>query len=664
MADYQAFYEKHLGKIKWGKGGEGLAPCPFHDDRKPSLSVNRDSGPWHCFAGCGGGTAQDFARRLGVDPPDRRKQDPMAAYDYQDRESKIVYQVVRYHPKKFLQRRPDGKGGWAWDLKGITQVPYNLPEVLKAEGFVFIVEGEKDVETLRALGLTATTNSGGAGKWRDEFSQYLEGMNVIILPDNDAPGREHARKVHASLYGKANGVLIADLPGLGEKEDVTDWLEKGHTVDELRALVAKEWDKAAAEEKLRPPTVTTAPNVEAQIEDEASQEDLSIPPFPRELLVWPYDKLMGIIEPTTDCVPEALFLGMHIGLGVAVGRKVKMVVSTDIWPIEWALMVGPSFISRKSIPINLAKKIARGIDTGTKLMSGLGSIEKVCEVLSAAKAVRLLIGTTEFGGTLAVASRPGTSNLVQELCDLYDHPEIFSLGTKASEDAEHYVCGIITGTTREGMEPFLRQHHITGGLFGRFLPLLIRPGEGKSYPPPLQENQFQGVLDEIQEKLEGSKSYGKLISLDSRAKTFWDEWWRTWWKDLNSKPEAVLAFVGRIETHIRKAALIRAALESSNSITLEQIEWAIKLGMYLQRHSEALLKDIGLSAGRRLEERAMAILRKHHPLRTRDIQMRLNDAPSAKVLRSYLEGMALAGMIVRLERPDKQGRPVEWWSLP
>ena len=115
-----------------------------------------------------------------------------ATYDYADADGKLLYQVVRYAPKSFLQRRPDGNDGWIWDLEGVKRVLYRLPELLAApEHEVWIVEGEKDADRLASLGFIATTNAGGAGKWRSEFSDLLRGRHVVVLPDNDETGRRH-----------------------------------------------------------------------------------------------------------------------------------------------------------------------------------------------------------------------------------------------------------------------------------------------------------------------------------------------------------------------------------------------------------------------------------------------------------------------------------------
>jgi putative DNA primase/helicase len=172
---------------------------------------------------------------------------PQVTYDYTDAHGQLLYQVLRYPPlpngkKVFKQRRPAQNGGWTWNLTGVERVPYRLPEVVARarEGkTVLIAEGEKDCDNLRRLGCVATCNSGGAGKWDDAYAQYLRGASVIILPDNDEPGEEHAQEVARSLYGVARMVRVVHLPNLLPKGDVSDWIEAGGTLAELVRL-AKE----------------------------------------------------------------------------------------------------------------------------------------------------------------------------------------------------------------------------------------------------------------------------------------------------------------------------------------------------------------------------------------------------------------------------------------
>ena len=192
-------------------------------------------------------------RQLGPNdrkPASKGKLGPIVAtYDYADAGGTLLYQVVRYDPKSFRQRQPDGKGGWIWNLTGVDRIPYRLPELLAADSDqpVFICEGEKDADNLAALGLVATTSSGGAGKWdliKDLSS--LEGRQVVILPDNDVGGQglRHADEVAASLQGVAASVKRLELLGLPDNGgDVSDWLDAGGTAKSLLELAAgaPEW---------------------------------------------------------------------------------------------------------------------------------------------------------------------------------------------------------------------------------------------------------------------------------------------------------------------------------------------------------------------------------------------------------------------------------------
>lgn len=175
-----------------------------------------------------------------------RRSEYAATYDYRDEHGTLLYQVVRIEPgpegekKTFRQRRSTGPGTWAWGLAETRRVLYRLPELARADPgqLVFVAEGEKDVENLRQIGCVATTNAMGAGKWRSEYSESLRGRHVVILPDNDEPGLQHALQVGQALRDVAASVTLLHLPGLPEKGDVSDWLQQpGHDKATLLGLV-------------------------------------------------------------------------------------------------------------------------------------------------------------------------------------------------------------------------------------------------------------------------------------------------------------------------------------------------------------------------------------------------------------------------------------------
>ena len=235
-------------ELRWGEHG--------------SRSVNVAKGTFYDHESGEGGGVLDLLRREGHGPDwlidhgfgngSRRnggislKPKLVKAYDYHDAAGTLIFQVCRYEPKTFRQRRPDGRGGWIWNLKGVTQLPYHLAELIEAvalERPIFVVEGEKDVETLMSLGMAATTNAGGTKKWKPEFAEFLAGADVVIIPDNDDAGRDHAQAVARSATGKAARVRILKLPGLPPKGDVTDWFAAGGGAEAFNEVVAAapEW---------------------------------------------------------------------------------------------------------------------------------------------------------------------------------------------------------------------------------------------------------------------------------------------------------------------------------------------------------------------------------------------------------------------------------------
>lgn len=231
-----------------GSGGTARCPCPNHGkgrgDQNPSLSFGEtsDGRAWvTCHAGCDPKDVLDSLglMRADLNPPRHAEKSIVAAYPYQDEQGELLFEVVRYEPKAFKQRRPNGRGGYKWDLKGVRRVPYHLPQLLAAVAAktqILVVEGEKDVHAAESRGLVATTSPGGAGKWLPEFSEYLRGAVVTVVADRDEPGRKHARAVAQALTGIAGSIRVVEA---AEGKDLSDHLAAGRTVDELVLLAVE-----------------------------------------------------------------------------------------------------------------------------------------------------------------------------------------------------------------------------------------------------------------------------------------------------------------------------------------------------------------------------------------------------------------------------------------
>lgn len=203
----------------------------------------------------------------------------IATYPYTDEGGDLLFEVVRYEPKDFRQRRPDGNGGFIADTVGVRMVPYRLPELYEAianDRMVFLPEGEKDVDNLvNRFHVNATCNARGAGKWSNSrINDYFQGANVVIIADNDPPttnkktgevlyhdygvprfaGWDHAHEVAANLKNIAASVKVIDLkkfwPGCPDKGDISDYIDAGGTIEALNAYVEKldVWQDADARE--------------------------------------------------------------------------------------------------------------------------------------------------------------------------------------------------------------------------------------------------------------------------------------------------------------------------------------------------------------------------------------------------------------------------------
>lgn len=228
-----------------GSKGRGTSwQCIAHEDRSPSLSLREgEKGvALKCHAGC---ATEDVVNALGLtmadlfDEPLERRERPqvVAEYPYTDEQGEVLFVVRRLEPgydgdrKTFRQFRPDGTPG----VKGIRRVLYRLPQVVaEAEvgGTVLIVEGEKDVDSLDRLGVVATCNVGGAGKWNDGYTASLRGASsVVIIADRDEPGRKHAEAVYRSVADAGIPVQILEA---AKGKDVSDHLAAGLDYDALR----------------------------------------------------------------------------------------------------------------------------------------------------------------------------------------------------------------------------------------------------------------------------------------------------------------------------------------------------------------------------------------------------------------------------------------------
>ncbi|MDA2926324.1 AAA family ATPase [Acidobacteria bacterium AH-259-G07] len=246
---YLGYLQQHIKFAPNQSGSERKAQCPRHEqhahgDRNPSCSVNIDKGLLKCFTCALEGNVYQIAKELGWPAPPGSKQSTLhgdlpsqwhgkkitARYQYQNADGSTAFTVCRveYSDEEGIEQKEFPvwcNGSWGLKDKDVKRVLYRLPKLMEANWLV-VVEGEKDVQSLESIGITATTDLGGAGQWRPEYRHFFNPkQKVAILPDNDDAGRRHALQVAQSLAGQVSSIKIVELPGLPEKGDVSDWLE-------------------------------------------------------------------------------------------------------------------------------------------------------------------------------------------------------------------------------------------------------------------------------------------------------------------------------------------------------------------------------------------------------------------------------------------------------
>src|SRR2546426_1487998 len=263
-------------------GEQYAARCPAHEDEHTSLSITegRDGCVLvTCHAGC---TTESVVTALGLTLKDlfaatgASTREIVATYPYCDEHGVVLFEVVRFAPKDFRQRRPDGEGGWTWKLGRVRRVLYRLPELraaVAAGRLIYIVEGEKDVHAVEAVGAVATCNPGGAGKWRSEYTRTLQGAKVIVVADRDAPGQKHAHAVAVLLSGTAASVGLRE-PAVGK--DVSDHLAAGKKLSDLVPVMIEE-PKAEVQ---APRLLAPGPSAIATVLRDAGLLSLSLDPGP------------------------------------------------------------------------------------------------------------------------------------------------------------------------------------------------------------------------------------------------------------------------------------------------------------------------------------------------------------------------------------------------
>lgn len=601
-AEVRLYFSSRLPNFKQA-GPEWRGPCPIHHGKRDSFSVDPESGRWFCHSECDrGGDIFDLEREMfggdfksakeavveltgmqeqsnGHQPSEFRT---VAKYDYTDESGKLIFQVHRRengHPsnKKFAQCQIDATGSPVWNLQGARLVPFRLPKLLTSQ-LILVVEGEKAVIAAESLGFTATCNPMGAGKWRPAYSEHLSGKDVVILPDNDAPGKKHAKEVSELLTGVAASVKIVDLPGIPEKGDIVEWIAAGGTRDDLLALIEPE---------------------------EPDETPLDYVPWPEPLseaaFHGPIGRLAKLIEPNTEADVAAVLLQAIVMVGNVVGRSAHfMAEGTPHFCNEFVGIVGATAKGRKGSSYGQVKAILSPIApewaskrTKSGLTSGEGLIFHVRDEIREVKQQkgqmvevvvdpgeadkRMLVVEEELSSAIKAMSREGNT-LSGVLRQAWDSPMVLAPMTKNNRiTASHPHVSIIGHITRDELLKSLKAVENTNGGTNRFLWGCAK----RSKLLPFGGRTTGKAVDEVANDIDCAIGWAQMLTTEITFDAEAAEMWSIVYEQLGDIPAGTIgAILSRAEPHVRRVAMIYAIMDRSHLIRPEHLEAALEIWRY------------------------------------------------------------------------------------
>jgi 5S rRNA maturation endonuclease (ribonuclease M5) len=559
----------------------------------------------------------------------------VATYDYQDEDGNMLFQTVRFEPKDFSQRRPDGKGGWTFNIIGVRRVLYRLPEVIEAQR-VAIAEGEKDCDNLAALGFVATTNPLGAEKWRDEYSETLRGKDVVIfgdVGDADLKGERHVEQVIESLSGKAHSIkrvtlpdgyhdvsdYIASLPAKTAAEAIAKLVEETHVVDPRSSLGGDE-----------PPgdystNLTSLPSLSAvdypTLLDEAAYHGLA-------------GEIVRRILPHTEADPAALLFQSLAAFGNLIGHDHYIVADGGRHYLNlYGVLVGQSSKGRKGTSWNHIANVMERVEPEWRqdrvtngLSSGEGLIWAVRDPIEETRPIRekgrytgeyetyianhgeadkrLFVLEAEFANVLKVMAREGNTISPVIRC-AWDSGDLKTMVKNSPAKATGAHISIVGHITRDERRRLLTQTESANGFANRFCWLAVKRSKCLPDGGAIDTVNFDDVVAKLEAALNFAKDFVEIVR-GPETKKLWHE---VYPRLSEAQPGMSGAVIGRAEAQVMRLSAIYALLDQSHLIRPEHHEAAMALWRYCEQSTRWIF---GTSTGNRNADKILAALR-HAP---------------------------------------------------
>lgn len=609
--DYKKYFEENIEQFKLGSNNQATGLCPFHDDHNPSFSCNIETGLWKCF-GCGeSGNFAAFMRKVGYEG---YEQNDFIAYTYCNADGQECCQVRRYANKKFLAFHLE-EGDWVKGWAG-PKMLYNLP-CIKNEETVFVVEGEKDVDSLSNIEIPATTSPFGAGKWQDDYSADLKDKIVIIIPDQDSIGQKHAQQVAESVVKTAQKVLILNLP---KSKDVTEWLENhGGDVDQLLELCAS--PEFVTEYKATDITLTELKNL--------TRTQKQWPVMREEAYHGLAGKIVSAIDPFTEADKNAVLLNLLTIFGNVVGNKPHFKVEHTQHPLKiYTCVVGESSKGRKGTSVSTILKLFTLADptwsdkvVRSALSSGEGLIQNLKDndedIKKDSVAEPNLDNNAENKSDSNVDGRPSFSRAKQFLNDLIQtseeddrrillYEEEFAVPLKKMNSENNTLSGIlrqawdsktlkimtrtnpvtasnthvslIAHVTISDLLRYLNQNDMANGFGNRFIWIMAKRSKIIPSPKGIPESDLANFAHELKQIISEVKQFDE-IHRSAEAEKLWTEKYEL----LSCERYGLTgSLLNRAEAQTMRLACIYALLDRKNQVEADHLKAAFAVWSYCE----------------------------------------------------------------------------------
>jgi hypothetical protein len=471
-------------------------------------------------------------------------------------------------------------------------VLYRLPEVIDsvAEGHtIYICEGEKDANNLCDRGFAATTCAGGAGKWQPSYNAALRDADVVLLPHNDPPGRDHAEQVAATPHSTAARVRMLDIaavwPDCPQKGDISDWLELGNNGADLDALIAAlpDWKPS-----------TERPAQFAQ----NSPSQAAWPEMDPAAFYGPLGELARAIEPHSEADPNRILLQLLAAFGNCIGIEPYYQVEGDKHRAKlFVVLSGATSKGRKGTGLSRIRQLMSRIDQEweqNNIQSGLSSGEGLIfhvrdaelkagedgeskEVDPGVPDKRVMLVVEEFAGALRVMERPGNT-LSPVLRDAWGTAKLQTLTKNSPIKATDSHVSLIGHVTDHELRAVLTRTEMANGFANRILFARVRRSKLLPHGGHLDDNALHGLVQKVAHGLAKARCIGRVTMTDLAATV-----WEVNYADLSDdRPGLLGAILGRAEAQVIRLALIFALADAKSEIDLPHIAAAFAVWSYCE----------------------------------------------------------------------------------